>query len=230
MELSECSEEQTLFENITDEILMQTDNSNNNDNNNPSTFDLDYLDLDNLNSPTGSTTSTSHSQAISLFESRKYDSILEFIPSSSSSPSQHLSISSSSSFFTQSRPYPDVAAFPYQEMILPESCLLQELTVACSVLQNPYKRIQYLESFDVEDASRISQYMFHRLIRASRGLSAFNGLSREDQGLMMKLSLLKMLSIRTVVMYNASRECWGFINVRIYAFGLNWLNFFDFNF
>lgn len=215
IDLSESSEEQQLFDEITDEILMQTDNANNNS----SSFDLDYLDLDNLNSPSGSTTSNSNCQTLSLFESKssKYDSILEFIPSSPSTGqvvSELPNLSSSFYFYNQNRLYPDITAFPYQEMVLPESCLLQELTVACSVLQNPYKRIQYLESFDMEDASRISQYMFHRLIRASKGLSAFNSLSRDDQGLMMKLSLLKMLSIRTVVMYNQSRECWGFINVR----------------
>ncbi len=219
IEQSITSSDELLFDNlITEEILMQESDSNNNNNNNnnnntdPDHFEhLDYLDLDSLNSPS---TANSHSQ-LSLFQASKYESILEFRPTFSGQlVSSEQQFPPACFFF---RLHPDINAFPYQELILPESCLLQELSSACSVLQNPYKRIQYLESFNVEDASRITQFMFHRLISASKGLSAFNGLSREDQGLMMKLSLLKMLSIRTVIMYNASRECWGFINVRFFS-------------
>src|SRR5699024_6156064 len=124
---------------------------------------------------------------LTLYQTSKYEALLEFVP-------ECLALANAYGFppITITPLYSTPNCFPYQELILPESCLLKELSSACTVLQNPYKRIEVLESMNVDDASKISQFMFHRLIRASRALSGFNELTREDQGQLLKGSLLKM--------------------------------------
>lgn len=105
--------------------------------------------------------------------------------------------------------------FSNRELILPERCLIKELTEACSVLKNPYKRILVFNNYDSVRSCRITEYSFHRLIRCAKRLSRFSMLPLGDQAKMLKYSLLEMLAMRSVLSYNPDRESWGFIDVSL---------------
>lgn len=102
--------------------------------------------------------------------------------------------------------------FSNRELIPPERCLIKELTDACVVLKNPYKRIMVFNNYDSVRSCRITEYSFHRLIRMSKRLSRFSQLPLSDQAKMLKFSLLEMLAIRSVLDYNPDRESWAFID------------------
>ena len=106
--------------------------------------------------------------------------------------------------------------FSNRELILPERCLIKELTEACSVLKNPYKRILVFNNYDSVRSCRITEYSFHRLIRCAKRLSRFSMLPLGDQAKMLKYSLLEMLAMRSVLSYNPDRESWGFIDVSFF--------------
>lgn len=129
-------------------------------------------------------------------DSCNYDPVIEFVPR----------IGTNDVMFRE-------IGFSNRELILPERCLIKELTDACTVLKNPYKRILVFNNYDSVRSCRITEYSFHRLIRMSKRLSRFSQLPLSDQAKMLKFSLLEMLAIRSVLVYNPDRESWGFIDV-----------------
>ena len=131
-------------------------------------------------------------------DSCNYDPVIEFVPR----------IGTDDAIFRE-------IGLSNRELILPERCLLKELTDACNVLKNPYKRILVFNNYDSVRSCRITEYTFHRLIRMSKRLSRFSQLPLSDQANMLKLGLLEMLAIRSVLVYNPDRESWGFIDVSI---------------
>lgn len=101
-----------------------------------------------------------------------------------------------------------------RELIQPERFMIKELTEACVVLHNPYKRILYINSV-MNHQCQIVEFYIHRLIRMAKRLSAFNQLSIASQGELLKRNLLKMLGIRSVVLYDKDREAWFFLDVSL---------------
>lgn len=99
-----------------------------------------------------------------------------------------------------------------RELIQPERFMIKELSEACVVLHNPYKRILYINSV-MNHQCQIVEFFIHRLIRMAKRLSAFNQLSGASQGELLKRNLLKMLGIRSVVLYDKDREAWFFLDV-----------------
>jgi len=128
-----------------------------------------------------------------------YEAILEFMPYIQNCDTNQALV-----------PLTSELGFPPRELILPEKYLLMELTNACTVLQNPYKRYEY---FDLSNSGRMTEYTFYRLIRMCKQLSAFSQLCRVEQGLVLKRSLLRLLHMRSVLMYNRDRDSWCFVDV-----------------
>ena len=128
----------------------------------------------------------------------KYDPVMEFFPriSSNSSPLKDM-------------------GFSNRELILPERCLIKELSDACSILKNPYKRIIYItfSSQDTPHQCHITEFFIHRLIRMSKRLSSFSQLSLNDQVNLLKCGLIEMLCLRSVLLYDNDRESWCFLDV-----------------
>ncbi len=116
--------------------------------------------------------------------------------------------------------YDEIGFSPAQELLLPEKCLLQELTAACSVLQNSYTRLETVAENNEEDlggrASHLSACLFNRLEQAANRLGAFRRLNAEDRRRMLQgPSLLEMAAIRSVLLYDEFRDAWCVFDVRL---------------
>lgn len=107
--------------------------------------------------------------------------------------------------------------FPTRELILPEKCLIRELSSACAVLQNPYHQIRDISSQKKlklqTDDLLLTQHYFFRMIRMAKGLGSFSTFSTNDQAMMLKQRLLEMVAIRSALFYHPDRESWCFIDV-----------------
>lgn len=105
--------------------------------------------------------------------------------------------------------------FSNRELIQPERCLIKELTAACSLLKNPYKRIVFTNftTTDTIHQCRITEFFIHRLIRMSKRLSSFSQMSLADQVRLLKTGLIEMLCLRSVLLYDPDRDSWNFLDV-----------------
>ncbi|KAH9506924.1 zinc ion binding, variant 2 [Dermatophagoides farinae] len=100
------------------------------------------------------------------------------------------------------------------ELYEPELYLIQELTTACLLLKNPYKRIQYSSLFTknpkypshMPHDCGITEFFIHRLIRMSKRLGSFAKLMLDDQIELLKHNVLDMLLIRSVLLYDPDRK------------------------
>ncbi|OTF73371.1 hypothetical protein BLA29_013783, partial [Euroglyphus maynei] len=102
------------------------------------------------------------------------------------------------------------------ELYLPELYLIQELTSACLLLKNPYKRIQYSTLFTKNpkypshmphDCS-VVEFFIHRLIRMSKRLHSFADLILGDQIDLIKHNIIDMLVLRSVLLYDPDRDAY----------------------
>lgn len=118
-----------------------------------------------------------------------------------------------------SSPFLFELGLPSRELLDGEKHLIEELTSACVVLQNPYQRIvdahnesYYFGPNRTSDIFR-TQYHFYRMIQMAKRLTTFRRLLLPDQVSMLKSSLVEMLNIQSILMYNADRQSWRFIDV-----------------
>lgn len=109
--------------------------------------------------------------------------------------------------------YPSFLGLPTgHQLSTSEEYLLQELSTACRLLQNPYKRIQYFESLSPHSSTRIIEYTFYRINRCCKQISAFTALSRTVQSKLLQCSLLKIFCLRMVLYFNERRAAWNLID------------------
>src|SRR5699024_10114139 len=105
---------------------------------------------------------------------------------------------------------PDLG-FPDHELLLQERNILLELTSACTLLKNPYKRMR--EHTFGNSGCRVHGYYFYRLIRSALRLTTFGSKSRSIQGRLLKDNLMRMMALRSVLLYNEYRDAWSVVDV-----------------
>ncbi|KAH9426438.1 zinc ion binding [Dermatophagoides pteronyssinus] len=106
------------------------------------------------------------------------------------------------------------------ELYIPELYLIQELTSACLLLKNPYKRIQYSSLLTknpkypchMPHDCGIAEFFIHRLIRMSKRLGSFANLILGDQIDLLQHNIIDMLVIRSVLLYDPDREAYCFLD------------------
>ncbi len=105
--------------------------------------------------------------------------------------------------------------FSVREFTFTEKCLLQELSNACSVLQNPYRSLRHIsaEQNNLLNISLISEHFLRRLVQMCSKLDGFRALEPVDQKAMLRSSLLEMTAIRSVLMYSDDRKAWLTVDV-----------------
>ncbi|XP_075679882.1 uncharacterized protein LOC113789465 isoform X2 [Dermatophagoides pteronyssinus] len=144
------------------------------------------------------------------------------IPSSSSKKS------SMNKQLKQSQPSSSSSSLPLlrqislsdDELYIPELYLIQELTSACLLLKNPYKRIQYSSLLTknpkypchMPHDCGIAEFFIHRLIRMSKRLGSFANLILGDQIDLLQHNIIDMLVIRSVLLYDPDREAFCFLD------------------
>lgn len=183
--------------NLFDDLLKLTDGGN-----------LDFSQFASFDEPMSSINLTNHDTDQQMFSAApattnsSFKQLIESLPSPPSSPSFLLEL-----------------GLPSRELLDGERNLIEELTSACVLLQNPYQRIidaqnesYYFGSNRTSDIFR-TQYHFYRMIQMAKRLKTFRSLLLSDQVAMLKLSLVELLNIQSVLMYNDDRQCWRFIDV-----------------
>ena len=108
--------------------------------------------------------------------------------------------------------------FPRRELMEPEKMFIKEISNACALLQNPYQKIidcnndyYYMGAYNSQFFR--TKYHFHRMIRMSKRLHCFASLTQADQVLMLKTTLVEMMTLQSILMYNSDRQSWRFIDV-----------------
>ncbi|UXI15482.1 non-structural maintenance of chromosomes element 4 A-like [Sarcoptes scabiei] len=100
-------------------------------------------------------------------------------------------------------------------LTIADRCLIQELSIACSILKNPYKRIVY-KSSSYNHNCMVTEFYIHRLIRMSKRITAFNSLTFSNQLKLLKNGIIEMICLRSVQLYDPDREAWNFLDVSLF--------------
>lgn len=182
--------------NLFDDLLKITDDVN-----------LDFGQFSSFDEPISSSSFTNHNTDQQMFSvapatTSSFEELIESQPSPSSSSSLLLEL-----------------GLPSRELLDGEKHLIEELTSACVLLQNPYQRIvdahnesYYFGSNRTSDIFR-TQYHFYRMIQMAKRLKSFRSLLQPDQVSMLKSRLVELLNIQSILMYNDDRQSWRFIDV-----------------
>lgn len=187
-------------DNLFDDLLKITDDDN---------FDCSQFSFTDEPLPSHSPSnghSTDHQNnsiapTVSAATTTSFEQLIESLPSRSPSP-----------------PLLPELGLPSRELLYGEKHLIEELTQACLLLQNPYQRIidahneNYYYGTNRTSAIFRTQYHFFRMVRMAKRLTSFRSLPSFDQVAMLKATLVEMLNIQSILMFNADRKSWRFID------------------